>query len=129
MRAKPVCALLASALALWPQTASLDFLNHNRPVLDAHNCYPYGARWADRIDRALSTGYPVAIEQDLAWYADPATGIGRIVVSHEAKTTGSQTTLRKYFSDRVKPIIEKALADNDRSQWPLIVLHFDFKST
>jgi hypothetical protein len=32
-----VCILLASALVLSPQTAALDFLNHNRPVLDAHN--------------------------------------------------------------------------------------------
>ncbi len=27
----------------------------------------------------------------------------------------------------MRPIIEKALVDNDRTQWPLIVLHFDFK--
>jgi hypothetical protein len=121
--------LLVFALALSPQSAPLDVLNHNLPVLDAHNCYPYGGRWADRIDRALGTGYPVAIEQDLAWYADSGTGVGRIVVSHEAKTKGSEPTLRKYFFDRVRPIVEKALADNDRTRWPLIVLHFDFKST
>jgi hypothetical protein len=126
---KLVASVVASALALSPQTPSLSFLNHNRPVLDAHNCYPYGGRWADRIDRALGTGFPVAIEQDLAWNVDPATGAGRIVVSHEPKTTGSEPTLRHYFFDRVKPIVEKALADNNRSQWPLIVLHFDFKST
>jgi hypothetical protein len=28
----------------------------------------------------------------------------------------------------VRPIIEKALRDNDRARWPIIVLHFDFKS-
>jgi hypothetical protein len=114
---------IAAALALAAQTAPIDFLNHNRPVLDAHNCYPYNGRWADRIDRALSTGYPVAIEQDLAWHVD------RIVVSHEPKTNGSEPTLRQYFFDRVKPIVQKALAENDRARWPLIVLHFDFKST
>jgi hypothetical protein len=35
--------------------------------------------------------------------------------------------LRRYFFERVRPIVEKALAENNRAQWPLIVLHFDFK--
>jgi hypothetical protein len=52
---------LAAAVHLCAQAAPLDFLNHNRPVLDAHNCYPYEGRWADRIDRALTTGFPVGI--------------------------------------------------------------------
>jgi hypothetical protein len=89
-------------------------------LLDAHNCYPYEGRWADRVDRALSTGFPVAIEQDLAW-------AGRPVVTHQAKTTGSEPTLRDYFFEHVRPIIEKALKENRRDTWPLIVLHFDFK--
>ena len=108
--------------------ANLDFLNHNRPVLDAHNCYPYKGDFKDRVDRALKTGVPVGIEQDLAWGIDPATGKGRPVVTHTAKTTGSEPALRDYFFERVRPIIEKALADNDRARWPVIVLHFDFKS-
>jgi hypothetical protein len=108
--------------------ANLDFLNHNRPVLDAHNCYPYKGDFRDRIDRALRTGFPVGIEQDLAWAIDPATGKGRPVVTHTAKTTGSEPALRDYFFERVRPIVEKALVDNDRARWPLIVLHFDFKS-
>lgn len=116
-----------SVLLLHAQQPQLQFLNHGRPVLDAHNCYPYEGKWADRIDRALKAGSPVAIEQDLAWYVDPATGQGRVVVSHTPKTTGSEPTLRHYFFDRVRPIVEKALAENNRSQWPLIVLHFDFK--
>lgn len=111
------------------QTASLDFLNRNRPVLDAHNCYPYEGRWADRIDRALSAGSPLSIEQDLAWDRKGGKGEGRVVLSHEPKTTGSEPSLRDYFFERVRPIVEKALADNDRARWPLIVLHFDFKST
>jgi hypothetical protein len=121
---------LSLALFLIPayaQNAPLDFLNHNRPVLDAHNCYPYDGKWPDRVDRALKTGFPVGIEQDLAWYVDPATGKGRVVVTHSAKTNGSEPALRDYFFERVRPIVEKALADNDRARWPLIVLHFDFK--
>jgi hypothetical protein len=122
--------ILSLALTLLPacaQTGPLDFLNHNQPVLDAHNCYPYEGNWADRIDRALKTGFPVGIEQDMAWYVDPATGKGRAVVTHTAKTTGSEPLLRDYFFERVRPIVEKALAENDRAHWPLIVLHFDFK--
>jgi hypothetical protein len=91
-------------------------------------CYPYEGRWADRIDRALALGFPVSIEQDIAWAADPATGNGRPVVSHTPKTTGSEPTLRAYFFERVRPIVERALATNDRDHWPLIILHFDFKS-
>ena len=100
----------------------LDFLNHGRPVLDAHNCYPYEGQWADRIDRALKLGFPVAIEQDIAW------ANGRPVVTHTSKTTGNEPTLRDHFFERVRPIIEDALKRNDRAKWPIIILHFDFKS-
>jgi hypothetical protein len=120
-------AIIILALPLQAQTSGLDFLNHNRPVLDAHNCYPYKGQWADRIDRALSTGFPVGIEQDMAWYVDPATGKGRAVVSHTSHTTGGEPLERDYFFERVRPIVEKALKDNDRARWPIIVLHFDFK--
>ncbi len=123
-------SFLILALAVVPacaQTSPLDFLNHNRPVLDAHNCYPYEGQWADRIDRALKLGFPVGIEQDMAWYVDPATGKGRAVVTHTAKTSGAEPLLRDYFFERVRPIVEKALKDNDRAHWPLIVVHFDFK--
>src|SRR5438094_10495023 len=41
-----------------------------RVVMDAHNCYPYFARWADRIDRALAARPPRAIDQDLVLYAN-----------------------------------------------------------
>jgi hypothetical protein len=109
------------------QGPNLNFLNHNQPLLDAHNCYPYEGRWNDRVHRALDSGFPVAIEQDLAWYVDPATGKGRVVVSHTGKPTGSEPTLREYFFEQVRPVVEKAIAQNKQERWPLIVLHFDFK--
>ncbi|HEX4266727.1 MAG TPA: hypothetical protein VHY36_02490 [Steroidobacteraceae bacterium] len=109
--------------------ANLAFLNHGQPVLDAHNCYPYDGRWNDRVQRALDSGFPVSIEQDLAWYVDPKSGKGRVVVSHTPNPTGREPTLRAYFFQQVRPIMEKALAANDRGEWPLIVLHFDFKDT
>jgi hypothetical protein len=119
---------LSSGIAC-AQGADLDFLNHNQPLLDAHNCYPYEGQWSNRIQRALNSGFPVSIEQDLAWYVDPATGKGRVVVSHTPKTTGEEPTLEDYFFKQVGPVIEKAIAENKRSKWPLIVLHFDFKDT
>jgi hypothetical protein len=116
---------LSLALLVLPAAAQenpLDFLNHNRPVPDAHNCYPYKGEWADRIDRALRTPFPVAIEQDIAWARNEP------VVSHDAKTAGNEPSLREHFFERVRPIIEKALAEDERASWPIIVLHFDFKS-
>lgn len=125
---KILLCFLGTAALLCAQPSPLDVLNHNRPVLDAHNCYPYDGQWADRINRALKSGFPVGIEQDIAWAIDPATGKGRPVLSHEPETTGAEPTLRDHFFERVRPIVEKALADNDHAHWPLIVLHFDFKS-
>src|SRR3954451_9620644 len=118
------CLLAAHCLA---QSPDLSLLNRNRPLLDAHNCYPYEGRWADRITRALGTGLPVGIEQDLAWYVDPATGKGRVLVTHKAETNGSEPELKTYFFERVRPIVEKALREGDSSKWPLVIVHFDFK--
>jgi len=115
-------AAVLFALALPLGAQDLDYLNQNRSVFDAHNCYPYKGQYADRIVRALATGYPVGIEQDIAL----ANGVP--VVSHDAKTTGNEPTLRAYFFNRVRPLVEKALEENDRAHWPVIVLHFDFKS-
>jgi hypothetical protein len=114
------------ALADTP-AADLRFLNDNRPLLDAHNCYPYDGEWNDRIDRALSTGLPVAIEQDLAWFVDAESGKGHVVVDHSAKTNAADPEERQYFFERVRPIIEQQLSNGDSSKWPVIVLHFDFK--
>jgi hypothetical protein len=122
-------ALLAVVLS-WEAAGAADlaFLNRDHPVLDAHNCYPYDGRWNDRVRRALDAGFPVSIEQDLAWYVDPKTGKGRVVVSHTPTPTGHEPTLRAYFFEQVRPVIEKALAGNPHRGWPLIILHFDFKS-
>lgn len=99
------------------------------PLVHAHNCYPEEGKWADRIDRALKLGLnQVAIEQDLAWV--PASGgrAARSVVAHTDKPTGAEPTLDEHFFARVRPIMEKALADNQRERWPLLVLHLDFKT-
>ena len=36
----------------------------SRVLLDAHNCYPEGGLFPNRIERALRQGLPIAIEQD-----------------------------------------------------------------
>ena len=107
-----------------------------RVLVDAHNAYPSDGKFADRIDRALSTGLPLAIEQDLVWYKDPQTGAGRSVVSHGDRMERGSTvsdaatapTFEEYFFAKVKPIMETALAENRRADWPLITLNLDFKT-
>src|SRR6266478_7330734 len=80
----------------------------SRSVMDAHNCYPYFEWWSDRIDRALSAGTPLAIEQDLYWYTDSRTGRSWSVVAHGAPMSGQEPTMQRYFFERVRPIVEKA---------------------
>ena len=91
-------------------------------TVDAHNCYPYNGRWADRIERALSAGTPIAIEQDLLWDGT------RSLVSHGKPVDGTEPSMRDYFFERIRPIMEKALHDGRKQDWPLITLNLDFKS-
>ena len=44
------------------------------------------------------------------------------------KLTGSEPTLESYFFDRVRPLMERALAERREERWPLVVLHLDFKT-
>lgn len=99
-----------------------------RVLLDAHNCYPYDGRWPERIQRALGTGLPLAIEQDLAWYVDPRTGVGRSAVTHGEPFTGNEPSMREYFFERIRPLVERALRENRRDEWPIITLNLDFKT-
>jgi hypothetical protein len=100
----------------------------SRVVTDAHNCYPYNHRWADRIERALSIGLPVAIEQDLFWYSDPRSGRSWSVLSHGDPVEGTEPLMRDYFFERIRPMMEQALRDGNKGDWPLITLNLDFKS-
>ena len=97
-----------------------------RVLLDAHNAYPQNDRWRDRIDRALSTGLPVAIEQDLFWRRDRA-GRFEIVVAHDTSELGRAPTLDAYFFQRIRSVMQRALVEKRRDRWPLVVLNLDFK--
>lgn len=100
----------------------------SRSVMDAHNCYPYFEWWADRIDRALSAGAPLAVEQDLYWYTDPHSGRSWSVVAHGVPVTGQEPTMEQYFFERVRQIVQNALHEGNHGDWPLITLNLDFKT-
>jgi hypothetical protein len=99
-----------------------------RVLLDAHNCYPDGGKWADRIERALSTGLPLAIEQDLVWFRDPRSGVSRSILAHGEPFTGTEPSLATHFFERVRPLVEQALREGKRETWPILVLNLDLKS-
>lgn len=126
---------MAFVAALLPAVSAEDLPAGSKPggrvLLDAHNCYPEHDRWVDRIDRALKTGLPVAIEQDLMWYRDPVTQAARSIVSHAQEDepfTGREPSIEQHFFERIRPLVEQALRENQRDRWPLIVLNLDFKS-
>jgi hypothetical protein len=99
-----------------------------RVLLDAHNAYPYNGKFTDRLDRALATGLPVAIEQDLVWRLGEDGRPGRSIVSHGEPFDGQEPSLRDSFFERIRPLIERALRDDNRGTWPLVVLNLDLKS-
>lgn len=119
--------LIFAAVAHSGVQAPLPLLSSHGAMLHAHNAYPDGGRWRDRIDRALATGFPVVIEQDIA-YAPRNEPHLRTVVSHEAALKGSEPTLEQHFFDRIRPLMERELASGQRDRWPVVVLHLDFKT-
>jgi hypothetical protein len=138
MRRIAFCGLLAGTLSLAGSgldvvaavraIAPSGYLPGQRVLVDAHNAYPSDGEYANRIDRALRTGLPVAIEQDLVWYVDPRSGVGRTVVSHGGSDAATAPTFEKYFFEKLEPIMKKALAENRRDDWPLVTLNLDFKT-
>ncbi len=117
-------ALLAFTFVLaQPPTG---FAPGDRVLLDAHNAYPERGQWSTRLDDALATGLPIAIEQDLHWRV---TGGGppQSVVAHDDDALEGAPTLDAYFFARIRPIMERALAENRRDTWPLVTLNLDFK--
>lgn len=129
VRSFVVLAALAIPLFLFARTRPIPPLRPGtRTLLDAHNCYPYYEWWFDRIDRALSAGTPLAIEQDLLWAKNPRTGYMGSVLSHGAPATGTEPEMKEYFFERVRPIVERALREGNNGSWPLITLNLDLKS-
>jgi hypothetical protein len=95
----------------------------SRTVILSHNAYPDHGKYADRLDRAIAAGLPFATEQDLAWID------GKSLEIHGSKNaSGDDPTLETYFFPKVKPIVEKALKDGNKGNWPLITLYLDIKN-
>jgi predicted metal-dependent phosphoesterase TrpH len=123
----PLLCLL-SAFGVGAQAPTRSLTPGTRVLLDAHNAYPDDGRHANRLERALSTGVPIAIEQDLVWYRDPVTGVSRSIVSHGAPLSGHEPSLDEHFFRAITPIIERALRENRRDTWPVVTLNLDFKT-
>ncbi len=125
MRQTSAALLAAFTLVVTPGTrATSTALAPGTSVrLHAHNCYPQKGLWADRLDRALATGArPIVIEQDLVWHT------GTSVVAHERESAASAPTLEQHFFVRVGPLLDRAVRDGRRSDWPVVILHLDFKT-
>jgi hypothetical protein len=69
---------------------------------------------------------PIVIEQDVALATRNGTAVS--VVSHDDQLTGTEPTLEEHFFTRVQPMLDRALNSKTPQQWPLIVLHLDFKT-
>lgn len=118
--------LVAASLTIFALPAS-GYAPGQRVLLDAHNSYPENGKWTDRIDRALKTGTPLAIEQDLYWRHEPS-GQYRAIVAHDSDQLVGAPTFEKYFFERIQPLMERALRENKRENWPLVVLNLDLKT-
>jgi hypothetical protein len=109
-----------------PAQPSVLFGPGARVLLDAHNAYPERGQWGTRLDEALATGFPLAVEQDLHWRT-AGGGLPQSVVAHDDDALDGAPTLDAYFFARIRPIMERALAENRPDSWPLITLNLDFK--
>src|SRR5215469_15944618 len=125
MKKRQVTILAAAAGLLLTVAGAADkpFAPGSRMVILSHNAYPDHGKYADRLDRAIAAGLPFATEQDLAWTD------GRSLLIHGAKNVGGDDpTLDSYFIPRIKPIMEKALREGNKGNWPLVVLYLDIKN-
>jgi hypothetical protein len=125
MTMKPiVLAFVALAASpLWAQHTNGNVTPGARVQMLAHNAYPDHGKYAYRLDRAIASGMPFTVEEDLAWLD------GKSAVIHGAKNaSASDPTLESYFFPKVKPLMEKALHNGDKSKWPLITLYLDIKN-
>ena len=124
---KKLIAIGATAVAMLTVAGAANmsgsFGPGSRIVILSHNAYPDHGKYADRLDRAIAAGLPFATEQDLAWID------GKSLEIHGAKNaSGDDPTLETYFFPKVKPIIEKALKDGNKGNWPLVTLYLDIKN-
>lgn len=115
--------LIAIAALAFAAGAKNTFSPGARTLMLAHNAYPDDGKYGDRLDRAISAGVPFVVEEDLVWVD------GKSLLIHAAKAAGPDSpTIESYFFPKVKPIIEKALKEGNKGNWPLITLYLDIKN-
>jgi len=103
--------------------AGLTYAPATRTQILSHNAFPDHGKFGDRLDRTLAAGLPVAIEEDLAWVD------GKSLLIHGAKALGSEDPkFESYVIPKIKPIMEKALKEGNKGNWPLITLYLDIKN-
>ncbi len=116
-----VMASLALSSVVYAQHAAV--APDVRTIVLAHNAYPDHGKYADRLDRAISSGQPFAVEEDLSWTD------GKSLMIHGAKNVGGDDpTLESYFFPKIRPVIEKALKDGNKGNWPVVTLYLDIKN-
>jgi hypothetical protein len=127
MKALLIGASAAAGIALTAMfaiAAGSTFAPGSRVQVWAHNAYPDHGKYADRLDRAISAGMPFMVEEDLAW-----TNGRSLLIHGEKNAAADDPTLESYFFPKVRPIMEKALAEGNRNgAWPLITLYLDIKN-
>jgi hypothetical protein len=98
---------LVASVAIAARMHSSPFAPGARTLMLAHNAYPDEGKYGDRLDRVIATGVPFVVEEDLVWVD------GKSLLIHFPK---------------VAPIVEKALKDGNKGNWPLITLYLDIKN-
>jgi hypothetical protein len=123
MQRRPIAFCAATVVVLTALVAASSYAPGSRCQILSHNAYPDHGKFADRLERTLAAGLPVAVEEDLAWVD------GRSLVIHGAKNVSpDDPTLESYFIPKVKPIMEKALKEGNKGNWPLVTLYLDIKN-
>jgi hypothetical protein len=116
-------AALSASIAIAAGNHSSPFEPGARTLMLAHNAYPDEGKYADRLDRTISAGVPFVVEEDLIWVD------GKSLLIHNAKAASPDSpTLESYFFPKVRPIMEKALKEGNKGNWPLITLYLDIKN-
>jgi hypothetical protein len=121
MKKMIVAASLALTTVAFAQHGT--FAPDSRSIMLAHNAYPDHGKYTGRLDQALASGHPFAVEEDLAWVDGHS-----LLIDGSKNVSGDDPTLETYFFPKVKPFIEKALKEGNKGNWPIITLYLDIKN-
>jgi hypothetical protein len=120
---KTVMAAALGVCALVAANQKTSFVPGKRIEVLAHNAYPDHGKYGDRLDRVIAGGKPFAVEEDLAWID------GKSLLIHGARNVAQDDpTLDSYFFPRVRPLMEKALKEGNKGDWPIVTLYLDIKN-